>query len=113
MRSVLDAFLGRTVQSADAAAAVLAHPRCPPPAGQLATWALVAACGVQGRLDGLDEKCNGLTPALTRSRPGCTRRPLSDRRGSGGCSWLVCWIAPMMPRGNTASAARALPESRI
>jgi ATP/maltotriose-dependent transcriptional regulator MalT len=35
---------------------VLAHPRCPPPAAQLATWALVAACGVQGRLDGLDER---------------------------------------------------------
>ncbi|MGH3982050.1 MAG: helix-turn-helix transcriptional regulator, partial [Pseudonocardiaceae bacterium] len=56
MRSALDAFLGRTVQSADAAAAVLAHPRCPPPAAQLATWALVAARGAQGRLDGLDER---------------------------------------------------------
>jgi DNA-binding NarL/FixJ family response regulator len=56
MRAVLDAFRGRTFQAADAAAAVLAHPRCPPPAAQLATWALVAACGVQGCLDGLDEK---------------------------------------------------------
>ena len=56
MRSALDAFLGRTLQSADAAAAVLAHPRCPPPAAQLATWALVAARGGQGHLDGLDKR---------------------------------------------------------
>ena len=56
MHAVFDAFLGRTVQSADAAAVVLAHPRCPPPAAQLATWALVAACGGQGHLDGLDER---------------------------------------------------------
>jgi DNA-binding NarL/FixJ family response regulator len=56
MRSVLDAVLGRTVQAADAAAAVLAHPRCSPPAAQLATWGLAAACGDRGRLDGLGER---------------------------------------------------------
>jgi DNA-binding NarL/FixJ family response regulator len=53
MRSVLDALLGRTIQAADAAAAVLAHPQCSPPAAQLATWGLAAACGDRGRLDGL------------------------------------------------------------
>ncbi|MFN2534079.1 MAG: LuxR C-terminal-related transcriptional regulator [Pseudonocardiaceae bacterium] len=56
MRSALDAFLGRTVQAAEDAAAVLAHPRCPPSAAQLAIWGLVAACGSQGHLDGLADK---------------------------------------------------------
>jgi DNA-binding NarL/FixJ family response regulator len=56
MRSALDAFLGRTVQAAEDAAAVLAHPRCPPPAAQLATWSLVAAWAAQGRLNGLAER---------------------------------------------------------
>jgi len=56
MRSVFDAFGGRTVQAAEGAAAVLAHPNCPPPAAQLATWGLVAARGSQGRLDGLAER---------------------------------------------------------
>ncbi len=56
MRSVLDAFLGRTVQAADAAAGVLAHPRCSPTTAQLATWGLTAACGGLGRLDGLGDR---------------------------------------------------------
>ncbi len=56
MRSVLDASLGRTVQAAEAAAGVLAHPECSPPLAQLATWGLAAACGGLGRLDGLDER---------------------------------------------------------
>jgi hypothetical protein len=56
MRSVLDALLGRTIQAAEAAAAVLAHPQCSPPAAQLATWGLAAACGELGRLDGIDER---------------------------------------------------------
>jgi hypothetical protein len=40
MRSVLDAFLGRTAQAAEAAAGVLAHPRCSPAATQMAGWGL-------------------------------------------------------------------------
>jgi DNA-binding NarL/FixJ family response regulator len=56
MRSVFDAFSGRTVQAAEDAAAVLAHPGCPPPAAQLATWSLAAARGAQGDLDGLAER---------------------------------------------------------
>jgi DNA-binding NarL/FixJ family response regulator len=56
MRSVFDAFGGHTVQAAEGAAAVLAHPGCPAPAAQLATWGLVATRGSQGRLDGLAER---------------------------------------------------------
>ncbi|MGH3838854.1 MAG: helix-turn-helix transcriptional regulator, partial [Pseudonocardiaceae bacterium] len=56
MHSVLDALLGRTIQAADAAAAVLAHPQCSPPAAQLATWGLAAACAGRGGLDGLGER---------------------------------------------------------
>ncbi|MGQ0719768.1 MAG: LuxR C-terminal-related transcriptional regulator [Pseudonocardiales bacterium] len=54
--SVLNVFRGRTVQAADAAAGVLAHPRCSPSAAQLATWGLVGACAGLGRLDGLAER---------------------------------------------------------
>jgi DNA-binding NarL/FixJ family response regulator len=56
MRSVLDAFLGRTSQAADAAASVLADPKCSPTATQLASWGLAAACGGLGRLRGLGER---------------------------------------------------------
>ncbi|MGH3537881.1 MAG: hypothetical protein ACRDQV_16915 [Pseudonocardiaceae bacterium] len=56
MRSVLAALLGRTVHAAEAAAAVLAQSQCSPPAAQLATWGLAAACAGLGRLDGLDER---------------------------------------------------------
>ena len=56
MRSVLSALLGRTVHAAEAAAAVLAQSQCSPPAAQLATWGLAAACAGLGRLDGLDER---------------------------------------------------------
>ena len=56
IRTVLDAFLGRTVHAAEAAAAVLAQSQCSPPAAQLATWGLAAACAGLGRLDGLDER---------------------------------------------------------
>ncbi len=55
MRSVLDAFLGRTAQAAEAAAGVLAHPRCSPAATQMAGWGLAMACGGLGRLDGVEE----------------------------------------------------------
>jgi DNA-binding CsgD family transcriptional regulator len=55
MRSVLDAFLGRTVQAAEAAARVLAHPRCSPAATQMAGWGLAMACGDLGRLNGVEE----------------------------------------------------------
>jgi DNA-binding NarL/FixJ family response regulator len=55
MRSVLDAFLGRTVQAAEAAAGVLADPRCSPAATHLAGWGLAMACGGLGRLDGAEE----------------------------------------------------------
>ena len=64
MRSVVDAFLGRTVQAAQTAAEVLAHPRCSSVATQLASWGLAAACGGLGRIeacgdlgrhDGVDE----------------------------------------------------------
>jgi hypothetical protein len=55
MRSVLDAFLGRIVQAAEAAARVLAHSRCSPVATWLASWGLAVACGGLGRLDGVDE----------------------------------------------------------
>ncbi|HKS52793.1 MAG TPA: AAA family ATPase, partial [Pseudonocardiaceae bacterium] len=56
MRSVFDAFGGRTVEAAEGAAEVLAHPSCPPPAAQLATWGLAAARGSQGHLGGLAER---------------------------------------------------------
>lgn len=55
MRSVLDAYLGRTVPAAEAAARVLAHPRCSPTATQLASWGLAMACGGLGRLDRAEE----------------------------------------------------------
>jgi DNA-binding NarL/FixJ family response regulator len=55
LRSVLDAFLGRTVQAAEAAAGVLAHPRCSPAATHLAGWGLAMACGGLGRLEGVEE----------------------------------------------------------
>ncbi|MGH3671219.1 MAG: helix-turn-helix transcriptional regulator, partial [Pseudonocardiaceae bacterium] len=38
LRSVVDAFLGRTVRAAEAAAEVLAHPHCSTAATQLASW---------------------------------------------------------------------------
>ena len=56
IRSVVDAFLGRSVQAAHTATAILADPRCAPAAEQLATWGLAAACGGLGRIDGLDER---------------------------------------------------------
>jgi DNA-binding NarL/FixJ family response regulator len=55
MRSVLDAFSGQTVQAAEDAARVLAHPRCSPTATQLAGWGLTAACAELGRLERADE----------------------------------------------------------
>jgi DNA-binding NarL/FixJ family response regulator len=54
-RSVLDAYLGRTVQAAEAAAEVLAHPRCSPTAIQLAGWGCAAARAGLGRLEGVEE----------------------------------------------------------
>ncbi|MGH3981096.1 MAG: helix-turn-helix transcriptional regulator, partial [Pseudonocardiaceae bacterium] len=54
--SVIDSFRGRTVQAADAAAGVLAHPHCSPTAAQLATWGLAGASAGLGRLDGLDTR---------------------------------------------------------
>ncbi|MDQ3765097.1 MAG: helix-turn-helix transcriptional regulator, partial [Actinomycetota bacterium] len=54
-RSVLDAYLGRTVQAAEAAARVLADPRCSPAATQLAGWGLAAAREGLGRLEGVEE----------------------------------------------------------
>ena len=53
-RSVLDAHLSRTVQAAEAAAGVLAHPRCSPATAQMAGWGLAIACGGLGRLDGVE-----------------------------------------------------------
>jgi DNA-binding NarL/FixJ family response regulator len=55
VRSVLDAHLGRTVQAAQTAAGVLAHPHCSPAATRLASWGLAAACGGLGRLEGVEE----------------------------------------------------------
>ena len=55
LRSVLDAYLGRTVQAAETAAGVLAHPRCSPTATHLAGWGLAMACGGLGRLEGVEE----------------------------------------------------------
>jgi DNA-binding NarL/FixJ family response regulator len=54
-RSVLDAFLGRSVQAAEAAAGVLAHPLCSLLARDLADWGLAVACGGLGRIDGFVE----------------------------------------------------------
>lgn len=51
MRSVVDAFLGRTTGAARTAAEVLAHPHCTMAATQLASWGLAAACGGLGRLE--------------------------------------------------------------
>ena len=55
MRSVLEAYLGRTVHAAEAAARVLAHPQCSPAATQLAGWGLATARGGLGRLGGVEE----------------------------------------------------------
>ncbi len=55
MRSILDGFRGRTVQAADAATRVFAHPRSSPAAIHLASWGLATACGGLGRLDKADE----------------------------------------------------------
>jgi DNA-binding NarL/FixJ family response regulator len=55
VRSVLDAYLGRTVQAAEAAAGVLAHPHCSPTAAQLAGWGFAMARGGLGRLTGVEE----------------------------------------------------------
>jgi hypothetical protein len=51
IRSVLDAFLGRTVPAAEAAADALAHPHCSPEAMHLAEWGLAVAGGGLGRLE--------------------------------------------------------------
>ncbi|MGH3778812.1 MAG: LuxR C-terminal-related transcriptional regulator [Pseudonocardiaceae bacterium] len=70
MRSVLDAFLGRSVQAAEAAAGVLAHPCCSPPAAQLATWGLAAAGGGLGRLDGLGDRVRQIDARADSSETG-------------------------------------------
>jgi hypothetical protein len=67
MRSVLDAFRGRTVQAAEDAARVLANPRCSPTATQLAGWGLAAACGGLGRLQRADENLSRID---ARANPG-------------------------------------------
>jgi DNA-binding NarL/FixJ family response regulator len=54
-RSILDAYLGRSVQGAETAAGVLVHPACSPAATQMAGLGLAAACSGLGRLDGIDE----------------------------------------------------------
>ena len=54
IRSVLDAFQGRTVQAANAATDTLADPRCSPAATHLAEWGLAMACGGLGRLERAD-----------------------------------------------------------
>ncbi|MDQ4022073.1 MAG: helix-turn-helix transcriptional regulator, partial [Actinomycetota bacterium] len=54
-RSVLDGLLGRTLQAAEAAAAVLADPRSSPAATYEANWGLATACGGLGRLDEMDK----------------------------------------------------------
>jgi DNA-binding NarL/FixJ family response regulator len=68
MRSVVDAFLGRTVPAAQTAAEVLAHPRCSSVATQLASWGLAVACGGLGRLDACASvEChNGVDEVLRR-----------------------------------------------
>ncbi|HWO59188.1 MAG TPA: AAA family ATPase, partial [Umezawaea sp.] len=54
VRSVLDAYLGRTVRAAETAAEVLSHPRCPSAAVPGASWGLAMASGGLGRLDGVE-----------------------------------------------------------
>jgi DNA-binding NarL/FixJ family response regulator len=70
MRSVLIGFLGQVVQAAEGAATVLAHPRCPPPATQLATWSLIAARGSQGHLDGLAARVQWIDARADRFETG-------------------------------------------
>ncbi|HVE96636.1 MAG TPA: helix-turn-helix transcriptional regulator [Pseudonocardiaceae bacterium] len=60
MRSVIDAFLGRTIQAAETAAGVLAHPQRSPAASHLAGWGLATACGGLGHLEGADEAVRGI-----------------------------------------------------
>jgi DNA-binding CsgD family transcriptional regulator len=55
LRSILDAYLGRTVQAAHTAAGVLAHPRCSLAATRLAGWGLATASGGLGRLEGVED----------------------------------------------------------
>jgi DNA-binding NarL/FixJ family response regulator len=55
LRSLLDAYLGRTVQAAETAAGVLAHQRRSPTATWMAGSGLAVACGGLGHLEGIGE----------------------------------------------------------
>jgi hypothetical protein len=109
LRSVLDAYLGRTVQAAEAAAGVLVHPQCSPTATHLAGWGLATARGGLGRLKGSRRPCGGSTPKPSPSQACCTLLSSSRLCGCWGWSWRACWIGPTRARGVTASAARTPP----
>ena len=107
MRSVLDAFRGRTVHAAEDAARVLANPRCSPTAPQLAGWGVATACGGLGRLQRADEN---LSRIEARADPGLHQAVVAV------LSWVLelllgaCWIKLSTLRGGTASAARTPPD---
>jgi DNA-binding NarL/FixJ family response regulator len=141
IRSVLDAFLGRTVHAAEAAAAVLAQSQCSPPAAQqLATWGLAAACAGLGRLDGLDERMQwidaradsfqiGLHQAavigsswvralllaglLDRAEHAAQhyRERCQDTAGIGDLITSAMWAAVAQSRGRVKTAARWFRQS--
>ena len=111
MRSVLDAFLGRTVQAAEAAAGVLAHPRCSPAATHLAGWGLAMACGGLGRLEGVEETLRRIDARVESFEIGLHQAAVVVVFVAAGADpGAACWTGPIRPRGGTASAARTPPD---
>ncbi|MFD9701390.1 LuxR C-terminal-related transcriptional regulator [Lentzea sp. NPDC059081] len=80
VRSVLDAYLGRTERAARTGGEVLAHPRCPPAAVPWASWGLSLAHGGLGRLDEVE---------------AALRRMESDAPGAGLHQWGVVVMSAM------------------
>lgn len=70
MRSVLDAYLGRTIRAAEAARAVLTHPKCSPNAMQLADWGLAVVSGGLGRLEEAEQALTRIDARVEASEIG-------------------------------------------
>jgi DNA-binding NarL/FixJ family response regulator len=96
--SVLNAFAGRIVPAAEAAAGVLEHPRCPPPAAQLATWSLAMAGGGLGRLEGLSDRVRWINARADAFEIGLHQAAVI------GSSWLrVMLLAGFLDEPDQAS----------
>jgi DNA-binding NarL/FixJ family response regulator len=98
LRSLLDAYLGRTAQAAEAAAGVLGHPRCPPAATQLAGWGLAAARGGLGRLEGVEETLRRIDARIESFEIGLYQ-------AAAVVSWLVrgLLLAGLLDRADQAA----------